>query len=168
MMSGATIFGDECVLVLSPHDLVKHVMEAGAGPAVGTAVGHVTGAGEGRARTALVVDDDSMARVALRRIFEQAGLRVQEASDGIEALEAAQSARFDIVSTDVVMPRMDGYELTRQLRALPAYETTPIVMISSKDQDVDRKAGFDAGVDHYVTKPFDRGRLIRLVQEVLG
>ena len=84
---------------------------------------------------------------ALRRIFEQAGLEVHEAADGAEALSVAETGDYDIVSTDVVMPRMDGYELTRRLRALPAYHRTPILMITSKDLEVDRRAGFEAGVN---------------------
>jgi DNA-binding response OmpR family regulator len=115
-----------------------------------------------------VIDDDGMARVALRRLFEQAGLDVTEAADGLEGLEAAGRRSFELVSTDVVMPRMDGYELTRRLRALAGYQRVPILMITSKDLEVDRRAGFEAGVDHYVTKPFERRALLELVREVLG
>jgi DNA-binding response OmpR family regulator len=65
------------------------------------------------------------------------------------------------------MPRMDGYELTRRLRALPAFHRTPILMVTSKDLEVDRRAGFEAGVDRYVTKPFERSELLQLVEEMI-
>ncbi|MGZ3476693.1 MAG: response regulator, partial [Polyangiales bacterium] len=70
--------------------------------------------------------------------------------------------------TDVVMPRMDGYELTRSLRALPAYAHTPIVMVTSRDQRVDVLRGYDAGVDAYVTKPADVKALLKTIEEVLA
>jgi len=82
---------------------------------------------------------------------------VTEAADGAEGLETATRDAFQLVSTDIIMPRMDGYELTRRLRQLPAYSEVPIIMISSKSEEVDRRAGFEAGVDHYLVKPVDRG-----------
>ena len=83
-------------------------------------------------------------------------------------LETARTKRFDLVSTDVVMPRMDGYELTRALRATPEYANTPIVMVTSRGERIDRVRGFDAGVDEYITKPHDRQLLLRAVRKLLG
>jgi CheY-like chemotaxis protein/chemotaxis signal transduction protein len=161
LIAGATLLGDQCVLILNPAEVSATLGKpiARAAPSVSRTSGH---------RRVLLVDDDTMTRIALRRIFEQAGLEVQEASDGLEALETARERSFAMVSTDVVMPRMDGYALTRELRKLEGYERVPIVMISSKDQEVDRRAGFEAGVDHYVTKPFDRSALLALVEEVVS
>ncbi|MFW5741182.1 MAG: hybrid sensor histidine kinase/response regulator, partial [Myxococcota bacterium] len=162
LVAGSTLLGDRCVLILNPAEVA-----ASLGRPIARAATVASAAQRGR-RRALLVDDDAMTRLALRRIFEQAGLDVQEAADGAEALSVAQTAAFDIVSTDVVMPRMDGYELTRRLREIPTYQRTPILMITSKDLEVDRRAGFEAGVDHYVTKPFERGSLLDLVEEVLS
>ncbi len=66
------------------------------------------------------------------------------------------------------MPRMDGYELTRALRAMPEYARTPIVMVTSMGERIDRVRGFDAGVDEYITKPHDRQLLLRAIKKLLG
>src|SRR5262249_20399225 len=84
------------------------------------------------------------------------------AIDGQHGLDLARSRRFDLVSTDVMMPRMDGYELTRALRAMPEYASVPIVMVTSMGERIDRVRGFDAGVDEYITKPHDRTQLLRV------
>jgi len=164
LISGSTLLGDRCVLILNPTEIAAALHKPIArAPSTGTH--HAT---QGSRRRALLVDDDAITRLALRRIFEQAGLEVHEAADGAEALAVAQTNTFSVVSTDVVMPRMDGYELTRRLRAIPSFHRTPILMITSKDLEVDRRAGFEAGVDHYITKPFERGALLELVEEVLS
>jgi two-component system cell cycle response regulator len=67
-----------------------------------------------------------------------------------------------------MMPRMDGYELTRALRAMPEYAHTPIVMVTSMGERIDRVRGFDAGVDEYITKPHDRQLLLRAIKKLLG
>jgi len=158
LVAGATLLGEKCILILDPVDIAARVGRSAARP--GAPV-------RDRVRPRLLlVDDDFNARIALRRIFEEAGLDVVEAADGAEALSLATASRFQLVSTDVVMPRMDGYELTRRLRALPDYREAPIIMISSKGEEPDRRAGFDAGVDHYVVKPVDRSRLLELIDEV--
>jgi DNA-binding response OmpR family regulator len=107
-------------------------------------------------------------REALRRLLTDAGYRVTVAQDGVEGLALARSQRFDLVSTDVMMPRMDGYELTRALRATPEYRDAPIVMVTSRGERIDRVRGFDAGVDEYITKPHDRALLLRVVNQLLG
>jgi len=66
------------------------------------------------------------------------------------------------------MPRLDGYELTRALRATPEYADVPIVMVTSMGERIDRVRGFDAGVDEYITKPHDRTQLLRVVRRLLG
>ncbi len=162
LIAGSTLLGDRCVLILNPTEIAASLTKPRA------RVASPVHAAASSKRRALLVDDDAITRLALRRIFEQAGLEVYEAADGVEGLALAQGNTFHIVSTDVVMPRMDGYELTRRLRALPALQRTPILMITSKDLEVDRRAGFEAGVDHYVTKPFERGELLQLVEEVLS
>jgi DNA-binding response OmpR family regulator len=93
---------------------------------------------------------------------------VTVAIDGQHGLELARSRKFDLVSTDVMMPRMDGYELTRELRAMPEYADIPIVMVTSMGERIDRVRGFDAGVDEYITKPHDRTQLVRAVRKLLG
>ncbi len=94
---------------------------------------------------------------------------VTVAVDGQHGLELARSRRFDLISTDVMMPRMDGYELTRALRATPEYAETPIVMVTSMGERIDRVRGFDAGVDEYIVIVSTTARsLAALVRKLLG
>jgi DNA-binding response OmpR family regulator len=116
----------------------------------------------------LLVEDSDIVRESLRRILADAGYVVTVAVDGQHGLELAQLKRYDLISTDVMMPRMDGYELTRALRAMPEYANTPIVMVTSMGERIDRVRGFDAGVDEYITKPHDRTQLLRSVRKLLG
>ncbi|MEO7094200.1 MAG: response regulator, partial [Polyangiales bacterium] len=120
-----------------------------------------------RARV-LVAEDADVVREALRIALENVGLEVVTARDGQDALEQAKKGAFDLVSTDVMMPRLDGYGLTRALRALPSYHKTPIVMVTSRDQRVDVLRGYDAGVDAYVTKPADVNALLKVIEELLA
>ena len=116
----------------------------------------------------LLVEDSDIVRESLRRLLADAGYLVTVAVDGQHGLELARTRRFDLISTDVVMPRLDGYELTRALRAMPEYADTPIVMVTSRGERIDRVRGFDAGVDEYITKPHDRALLLRVVRKLLG
>jgi CheY-like chemotaxis protein len=159
LVAGATLLGEQCILILDPVDIAARIGK-------GTTRPRTRRPSERIRPRLLLVDDETTARIGLRRIFEEAGLDVVEASDGAEALELASSSRFQMVSTDVVMPRVDGYELTRRLRQMDEYRDVPIIMISSKGEDVDRRAGFDAGVDHYVVKPVERAALLELIDEV--
>jgi CheY-like chemotaxis protein len=161
LVAGATLLGDRCALILDPVEIA-----ASLGKAQVAGLRRAEGRGERLRPRLLLVDDESATRIRLRRIFEEAGLEVQEASDGVEALAIASTGRFQIVSTDIVMPRMDGYELTRRLRAMAEYRDVPIIMISSKGEEVDRRAGFEAGVDHYLVKPVERSALLELIDEV--
>jgi two-component system chemotaxis sensor kinase CheA len=156
--AGATLLGERCILILDPMDIAANLGK----PRSASARRDRAAAERIRPRL-LLVEDEALTRVKLKRIFEEAGIEVFEAVDGKEALDAARDMAFQIVSTDVIMPRMDGYELTRKLREMPRYRDVPIIMISSR---VDRNAGFEAGVDHYLVKPVDRNELLGLVQRI--
>ena len=116
----------------------------------------------------LLVEDSDIVRESLRRLLADAGYAVTVAVDGQHGLELARTRQFDLISTDVVMPRLDGYELTRALRATPEYADAPIIMVTSMGERIDRVRGFDAGVDEYITKPHDRAMLLRTVRKLLG
>lgn len=161
LVAGSTLLGEQCILILDPVDIAANLGK-----------GRLAGARGGRTRREqirprlLLVEDETSTRIGLKRIYEDAGLEVHEAADGVEALEAAGRISFQIVSTDIIMPRMDGYELTRRLRQNPAYQDVPILMISSKAEDVDKRAGFEAGVDYYMVKPVERSELLELIEKV--
>jgi DNA-binding response OmpR family regulator len=115
----------------------------------------------------LLVEDSDVIRAQLRRLLDSAGYHVTEARDGAEGLRLAMAGDFDLVSTDVMMPHMDGYELCRALRASERHRHTPIIMVTSRGEKIDRIRGFDAGVDEYITKPHDRQELVRAVAKHL-
>jgi len=118
--------------------------------------------------TILVVDDDPVIQKLLIVNFEMEGYRVMTASDGIEGLALVASDRPDLVLVDVMMPRMDGLEVVRQLRADAGTATIPVILLSAKAQSIDISAGIDAGADDYVTKPFDPLELLDKVAGLVG
>jgi len=116
----------------------------------------------------LVVDDDAWILRMVTTVLEKRGYQVTTAQDGEEGLAQAQAASPDLIITDVMMPKLDGWQLVKQLRAMPDYADTPIVMVTSMGERIDRVRGFDAGVDEYITKPHDRSMLLRIVRKLLG
>jgi CheY-like chemotaxis protein len=101
----------------------------------------------------LVVDDDKNTRRLLKAVLEQEGYQVLTASNGREALDLMDQHYVDLVVLDVMMPEMDGYELTSTLRQ--SNDNLPILMISAKQLPADKKRGFLVGTDDYMTKPID-------------
>ena len=116
----------------------------------------------------LVADDDEdiLGLVAFR--LERGGYTVIVARDGEEALELAVQERPDLAVLDVMMPKVDGFEVTRRLRADEATSRMPIILLTAKSQDVDVQQGFEAGADDYIRKPFSPDELRARVQAILA
>jgi two-component system chemotaxis sensor kinase CheA len=169
--AGATLDGDRPVLILDVPTVVTLALEARGAPIAQAPA--LRAAARDRLPSILVADDSDMVRETIVRALRAEGYAVTEGRDGVEALEAAEHAAaagtpFDVVTSDVMMPRMDGYELARRLRALPAYAAVPIVMLTSRGETIDRIRGFDAGVDEYLVKPVDRAELLAAVNRQLS
>jgi len=168
--AGATLLADRCAIILDVAAVVDRALSSrrGGGRRAAREADEPRRAEQPGAAHILLVEDSDMVRESLRRLLVEAGYRVTVARDGAEGLDLAQSQRFDLVSTDVMMPRMDGYELTRALRETAEYRDVPIVMVTSRGERIDRVRGFDAGVDEYITKPHDRHLLLKAVARLLA
>lgn len=116
----------------------------------------------------LVIDDSTSIRKMVSFILRGAGYEVIEAIDGLDGLEKAKVNSVHLVLTDQNMPRMDGVELVRQLRAQAQHKTTPILMSTTDTSDAMRAQGRTAGVTGLLVKPFEPQKLIDLVRQVIG
>ncbi len=108
----------------------------------------------------LVVDDDPFIARLLEIELRAAGYDVRVASDGVEAFDLAQERSPDLVLADVMMPNMDGFELTRRLRQDPRTATVSIIMLTARGLSADKLEGFAIGADDYIVKPFDTPELL--------
>ena len=113
----------------------------------------------------LVVEDDKSTRLLIGAVLKRAGFEPLMARDGNEALDVLDCERVDLLITDVMMPGLDGFELTRQLR--DAGYDLPILMMTAKSQPVDRRQGFIVGTDDYIVKPVDAQELVLRVRALL-
>jgi diguanylate cyclase (GGDEF)-like protein len=115
----------------------------------------------------LVVDDDEDIARFVQFNLKVHGFEVMSARDGQEALEVIEQRRPDLAVVDWMMPRMDGVELTRKLRAQPLTSALPVIMLTARGMTVDKVVGLTAGVDDYLVKPFDTAELIARVTSTL-
>ncbi|MFY8351667.1 response regulator [Pseudoalteromonas sp. SSM20] len=115
----------------------------------------------------LAVDDSASMRQMVGFTLKKAGFDVTEAKDGSEALEIAKGESFDVVISDVNMPVMDGITLIRELRALPAYKFTPMLMLTT-ESGLDKKTeGKAAGATGWIVKPFNPDQLLAVIKKVI-
>jgi two-component system, chemotaxis family, sensor histidine kinase and response regulator WspE len=117
----------------------------------------------------LVVDDSITVREMERKLLENAGYQVDVAVDGMDGWNAAQMGQYDLIVTDVDMPRQSGIELVQQLKAHAVLQAIPTIIISYKDREIDRIAGLEAGADYYLTKSsFHDDTLLQAVMDLIG
>jgi len=116
----------------------------------------------------LAVDDSASLRQMVAFTLKEAGHEVVEATDGVEALDLARTAAADLVISDVNMPRMDGISLVRELRGLPDYKFTPILLLTTESSDDKKQEGKAAGATGWLVKPFDPEALLTTIKRVLG
>ncbi|MCY7406642.1 MAG: response regulator [Alkalinema sp. CAN_BIN05] len=117
--------------------------------------------------TVLVVEDSVSQREMITDLLKGSGLSVSIATDGVEALEHIEGHRPDLVVLDIVMPRMNGYEVCRRIKADPKTQNVPVVMCSSKGEEFDRYWGMKQGADAYIAKPFQPTELVGTVKQLL-
>jgi CheY-like chemotaxis protein len=119
-------------------------------------------------RTVLVVDDEPFICRSLSFVLRKDNYTVLEARNGEEALAAIRSALPDLVFMDVMMPKINGFEVTEQVKADPALRHIKIILLTAKGQDQDRETGRKAGADDYMTKPFSPTKILERAREILG
>ncbi|QXP82830.1 hybrid sensor histidine kinase/response regulator [Methylococcus sp. Mc7] len=156
------------VLILDVDDLFRSIASMLSG---GLAVGRRgrSAPERQRVRRILVVDDSITVRELERRLLENQGYEVDVAVDGMEGWNALGLGRYDLVVSDVDMPRMNGIELVRRIRADARFERLPVMIVSYKDREEDRMAGLEAGADYYLAKSgFRDDTLIQAVRELIG
>ena len=164
-VAGATMLGTgEVVPVLNISDLLKSAVRVSPGieaPSVPEET-------PPERKTALVVEDSITARTLLKNILEAAGYDVQTAVDGIDALTFLKTGRFDIVVSDIDMPRMNGLDLTANIRADKRLSALPVVLVTALESREDRERGIDVGANAYVVKSsFDQSNLLEVIKRLI-
>jgi len=125
-------------------------------------------AGDRHMATILAVDDSASMRQMVAFTLKGAGYDVVEADDGVNALKAAKGKKIDLVVTDVNMPNMDGISLIKELRRLPEYKFTPMLMLTTEAGDGKKQEGKAAGATGWIVKPFNPDQLLATIKKVLG
>ena len=121
-----------------------------------------------RTATILVADDEQDIRELVAYRLSRSGYSIIEARDGEEAFQLAADQALDMAVLDVMMPRLNGFDLTQRFRNTPATERLPILLMSASVQEADISRGFAAGADGYLTKPFTPDQLLTRVREILS
>jgi two-component system chemotaxis sensor kinase CheA len=165
-VAGASVLGTGLVVpVLNVPDLMKSAMKPAAALAPVTAG---KPAERGEQRTILVVEDSITSRSLLKNILESAGYSVTTAVDGIDAYTALKTATFDLVVSDVEMPRMDGFDLTAKVRSDKQLAELPIVLVTALESREHRERGIDAGANAYIVKSsFDQSNLLEVIRRLI-
>jgi two-component system, chemotaxis family, sensor kinase CheA len=158
-IQGATILGTGKVIpVLNVVDLFRSATVAG-GPAT---------TADKKPKSILIAEDSITTRTLLKNVLESAGYCVRSAADGAEAFAALQGKGFDLLVSDVDMPRLNGFDLTAKLRADRALSELPVVLVTALESAEDRERGLDAGANAYIVKSsFDQSNLLEAVQKLI-
>jgi two-component system chemotaxis sensor kinase CheA len=162
-VAGAGLLGSgELILILRPADVMQALREA-----PNEAAELVAPADEAPSAI-LVVDDSITTRTMERNLLESAGYRVEVAVDGIEAWTTLNAGRFDLVVSDVDMPRMNGFDLTARIRADPRLASLPVVLVTALESREDKERGVEVGANAYVIKSgFDQSKLLEIIRRLI-
>jgi chemosensory pili system protein ChpA (sensor histidine kinase/response regulator) len=168
-ISGATVLGSgEIVLILNPVALSLHGAQQAHQHGVQPEATPEPSVPAARAAVIMVVDDSLTVRKVTQRLLEREGYRVILAKDGVDALEHLQETIPDLMLVDIEMPRMDGFDLTRNIRGNASTKAVPIIMITSRTADKHRNYALDLGVNAYFGKPFQEEILLAAVAGLLN
>jgi CheY-like chemotaxis protein len=119
----------------------------------------------------LIVDDDPVIRNLLKQIleeFQESGVRLLTAENGEAAMESIKREKPDVIFLDVMMPKMNGFEVCDMIKRDPETKDICIIMLTAKGQEIDKQKAKESGSDYYITKPFNINEIIRKVIDILG
>jgi len=169
LVSVAAIPFIQSVLTLPATHQTSKVFSPGKNPQSSTPLSEETSSHESeRKPLALVVDDAPDLAEMLSLFLTHAGYQVVTANSARAAIEAAETTRFDVVISDIGMPRMNGYELAEILRALPDYAAVPMIAVTGFSMYDDRERSLQSGFNAHVTKPIDPVFLFELIEQLRG
>ncbi|MDR9848167.1 hybrid sensor histidine kinase/response regulator [Herbaspirillum huttiense] len=170
ILAGALMEDGAPLLILDVADLLRTVEKLTASGRLQTVDADPAGAAAVAVRKkVLVVDDSLTVRELERKLLTNRGYQVTVAVDGMDGWNAVRAEHFDLVITDIDMPRMDGIELVTLIRGAPQLQALPVMIVSYKDREEDRQRGLAAGADHYFTKSsFHDESLLQAVMDLIG
>ena len=116
----------------------------------------------------VLIDDEPDILSTLKLFLEVEGFEVATAADGIDGLEKIRKKVPDLVVLDLMLPKLDGYKICRLLKFDKKYKKVPVVIITARAQDIDRKKALEVGADAYITKPFEPDTLLEKIKELLS
>jgi two-component system chemotaxis sensor kinase CheA len=165
-INGVTVLGSgKVVPILNVADLMKSARAHSAAPTQPTVI---TDKPQAIARRVLIVEDSITSRMLLKGILESAGYEVKTAVDGVEAFTALRENQFDLVVSDVEMPRMNGFDLTARIRADKRLAELPVVLVTALESREQRERGIDAGANAYIVKSsFDQSSLLEALRRLI-
>ncbi|MGE5492480.1 MAG: response regulator, partial [Actinomycetota bacterium] len=163
-IAGATVLGDgQVVLILNPVALASRTTQVSVTRVAPAQTAQIPAAPAATLPTVMVVDDSLTVRKITGRLLSREGYQVVTAKDGVDALEQLLEVRPDVVLSDVEMPRMDGFDLLRNIRADDRLKDLPVIMITSRTADKHRNYAIELGANDYLGKPYDEDKLLRLI-----
>ena len=164
-VAGASVLGTgQVVPILNVADLIESALRNDAGGVRGAA----RPAEDAVKKSVLVAEDSITSRILLKNILETAGYRVETAVDGMEGLNKLRAGKFDLIVSDVEMPRLDGFGLTSRVRADKKLAALPVILVTALDSREDRERGVDAGANAYIVKgSFDQSNLLEAIRRLI-
>ena len=169
LSAGALMENGSPVLIVDAEDLIRSIEKIAGQGRFNNIRCEVVRSAVNRRKRVLVVDDSLTVRELERKILVTRGYEVEMAVDGMDGWNAARGGNFQLIITDVDMPRMDGIELVTQIKRDPRIKSTPTMIVSYKDREEDRQRGLNAGADYYLTKgSFHDDTLVRAVVDLIG
>jgi len=169
-ISAAAVMEDGSpALIVDVEDMIRSMEKLARSDRLDKVQRYAANAGQKPRKAVLVVDDSLTVRELQRKLLDHHGYEIEVAVDGMDGWNTVRSGHFDLIVTDVDIPRMDGIELVKRIKTDPSLKSLPIMILSYKDREEDRRRGLEAGADYYLTKDsFHDHTWIEAVRDLIG